>query len=171
MATSYRKVGRGGAGNYYSQQDIQDASKRAAEVLQNLLRYIIAYRYWIKDLEAQRLASSHQASGEDNTTPRYASSGRGGAGNVTDATLLAAAIKDTVDVTPALQESKQLGSGLHGRGGAGNYTATELASGEPEEREMQEMRREEVVKDVEAGLKPPEKAHLGIEKLTYDTPD
>ena len=28
----YRKVGRGGAGNYYSQQDIQDASHQLSEV-------------------------------------------------------------------------------------------------------------------------------------------
>lgn len=29
---TYRKVGRGGAGNYYSSQDIQQAQKQAAEV-------------------------------------------------------------------------------------------------------------------------------------------
>ena len=28
----YRKIGRGGAGNYYSKQDIEDAAQRAAEV-------------------------------------------------------------------------------------------------------------------------------------------
>lgn len=28
----YRKVGRGGAGNYYSQKDIEEASKKAAQV-------------------------------------------------------------------------------------------------------------------------------------------
>ena len=29
----YRKVGRGGAGNYYSKKDIDELSKRVAEVL------------------------------------------------------------------------------------------------------------------------------------------
>lgn len=29
---TYRKIGRGGAGNYYSKQDIEDAAKSAAEV-------------------------------------------------------------------------------------------------------------------------------------------
>lgn len=28
----YKKIGRGGAGNYYSKQDIDDAAKNAAEV-------------------------------------------------------------------------------------------------------------------------------------------
>ena len=87
---------------------------------------------------------------------------------MTDTTSLAAATKDTVDVTPALQESKQSGAGLYGRGGAGNYRGAEMASREPEEREMQEMKRAEVERDVEAALQAPEKAHLGIEKLAYD---
>ena len=33
----YRKVGRGGAGNYYSQKDVEDAAKKAAEVCEALL--------------------------------------------------------------------------------------------------------------------------------------
>lgn len=32
---SYRKIGRGGAGNFYSKQDIEEAARRAAEVCQN----------------------------------------------------------------------------------------------------------------------------------------
>lgn len=29
---TYRKIGRGGAGNYYSKQDVEEAARRAAEV-------------------------------------------------------------------------------------------------------------------------------------------
>lgn len=37
---TYRKVGRGGAGNYYNSQDIQQAQKQAAEVrTQNQTRH------------------------------------------------------------------------------------------------------------------------------------
>lgn len=40
FAMEYRKVGRGGAGNYYSEQDIQDASRRLSEVV--LCRFRLA---------------------------------------------------------------------------------------------------------------------------------
>jgi hypothetical protein len=60
------------------------------------------------------------------------------------------------------RKEAQLGR-TYGRGGAGNY-----GSGEEERREAEEKRREEerrgyerVVRDVEMGLREPEKAHLG----------
>ena len=90
---------------------------------------------------------------------------------MTDASTLVSATKDTVNVTPALEENKPPEAGHYGRGGAGNYRESISGPSEPEEREMQEMKRAEVVRDVEMGLKSPEKAHLGTEKLTYDTPN
>ena len=90
---------------------------------------------------------------------------------MTETNTLTAATKDTVNITPALEESKPPETGHYGRGGAGNYRESVSGPREPEEREMQEMRRTDVVKDVEMGLQSPEKAHLGTEKLTYDTPN
>ena len=52
-----------------------------------------------------------------------------------------------------------------GRGGAGNYHLTGREGGEDQERDRErerERREGEVVRDVEAGLRVPEKAHLGM---------
>ena len=43
----YSKVGRGGAGNFYSQQDVQTVSKRAMEVKQFAGRVDIR---WVNDV-------------------------------------------------------------------------------------------------------------------------
>jgi len=76
-----------------------------------------------------------------------------------------------VDVTASLKESKPPGIGYYGRGGAGNYRSGNAEKQEDEEgiSEKQEKLHQQVVKDVESGLKEPEKAHLGGEKLEYDT--
>lgn len=87
---------------------------------------------------------------------------------------MAAGTNANVDVTPSLQENKLLKLGYYGRGGAGNYRTPD-----PEQaREVVKNRlgarekvQQKIVKDVEIGLKEPEKAHLGREGLGYDTPN
>lgn len=103
--------------------------------------------------------------------PEYASSGRGGAGNYASSTKLAAATAENTNVTPALQENKppEVG-GYHGRGGAGNYKGEDEEKKKADEQRAsiaQEKAHQQVVKDVEAGLQEPQKAHLGKEKLDY----
>lgn len=70
-------------------------------------------------------------------------------------------------MTPSLQETKPPEIGHYGRGGAGNYRSGSVdARRTADARRKSEIHEEvhlQVVKDVEAGLKEPEKAHLGRE--------
>ena len=73
-------------------------------------------------------------------------------------------------MTPALEESKPPQTGYYGRGGAGNYRTGDIETKDAERKAMEARNRlhQQVVKDVESGLKEPEKAHLGSEKLQSD---
>ncbi|KAI9816451.1 MAG: hypothetical protein M1827_001583 [Pycnora praestabilis] len=155
-AEVYRRVGRGGAGNYYSQKDVQDATKRTAE-----------------DLEA---AKTTTASTSDEEPPQvvqdYAHMGRGGAGNYYSPPDLQqngtfAGSNNAGEATAAVSEGSGADKGYRGRGGAGNYIAgneeTRKVEAEKQAKEMQEGVHVKVMQDVEAGLAPPPKAHLGQE--------
>ncbi|KAG4432596.1 hypothetical protein IFR05_011921 [Cadophora sp. M221] len=65
MSEVYRKVGRGGAGNYYSKQDIVDATKNTG------------------DIESQTPSTTTNTSTatQASPAPEYLHTGRGGAGN------------------------------------------------------------------------------------------
>ncbi|KAL8854790.1 MAG: hypothetical protein Q9221_000296 [Calogaya cf. arnoldii] len=141
----YRKVGRGGAGNYYSSQDIQQAQKQAAE-----------------DVEAlPMIAAEHRA--PDAKEPEYIHSGRGGAGNYSSASDPAER-KRSVDMPPSTRERTVPEGGFYGRGGAGNLRGSDKGPSEEgtemTERDVQKQAYEDTVTDVEKGLKAPEKAHL-----------
>ncbi|KAK0113188.1 hypothetical protein ONS95_014886 [Cadophora gregata] len=162
MSDIYRKVGRGGAGNYYSKKDIADATKNSS------------------DLESQ--TSSH-TKGPNTTShghaPEYQHTGRGGAGNwVQPAELqshgLAQQSEDihsTETTRPAeapvqrvMGSSKPTYRG--GRGGAGNYFDDGEEARRLEEEKVEEERRKrevqgKVEEDVERGLKKPERAYSG----------
>lgn len=135
----YQKVGRGGAGNFYTPQDVEKASKETS-----------------KDVEAQRNAASGGIEDLESQGRRFSTSGRGGAGNFTTRDMLAAGTTANIDVTPSMQENKPPELGHYGRGGAGNYRTPE-----PEKRRGEKDTSEAREKDVEIGLTEPEKAHLG----------
>ncbi|KAM0334298.1 hypothetical protein ACHAQA_001321 [Verticillium albo-atrum] len=150
MSDVYRKTGRGGAGNYYSKQDVEQAEKaKAAE-----------------DLEAQRTTTNTSTiTASAPARDAYARGGRGGAGNFHDPATLPAAREqeDAADKTrTAVNASLARASnrGYSGRGGAGNWTTKEeaAAKGEEEVRKVEELERK-VVEDVEAGLAMPPRAH------------
>ena len=105
----------------------------------------------------------------EKSRSEYAHSGRGGAGNYTNASELAESTAQTAGVTPSLQESKPPETGHYGRGGAGNYRIGDSERMKMEQGKIEAAHQKKVyqqaVKDVEAGLKEPEKAHLGSEKL------
>ena len=123
-----------------------------------------------QDLEAQGNAPVASAEDVKRAQSDYASSGRGGAGNYTSTAKLAAATAENTNVTPALQQAKPPEVGYCGRGGAGNYKGEDVEKRKEEERRasvIQEKAHQQVVKDVDAGLQEPQKAHLGSEKLEY----
>ncbi|KAI9869674.1 MAG: hypothetical protein M1830_005227, partial [Pleopsidium flavum] len=91
---TYHKTGRGGAGNYYSPRDIEEATKRSAEVAISIpisISITIPPLPWYstkpsltpcKDLEAQPLPPSTTTTTTSTSALQdYAHSGRGGAGN------------------------------------------------------------------------------------------
>ncbi|KAL8768804.1 MAG: hypothetical protein Q9209_005093 [Squamulea sp. 1 TL-2023] len=142
---TYHKVGRGGAGNYYSSQDIEQVQKQAAE-----------------DVEAQS-SYAGELGATDNQQPEYVHSGRGGAGNYSSASDTAER-KRSVDMPPSIRERTVPEGGFYGRGGAGNLRGSEGGpSREDDEKKASEVQKqayEETVLDVEKGLRAPEKAHL-----------
>ncbi|KAI0122262.1 hypothetical protein F4814DRAFT_408119 [Daldinia grandis] len=175
--TVYRRSGRGGAGNFYSQQDIEEATKRKSE-----------------DLEAQK--SQPLADDEPLTDPAdgpaqpvaapivgpttsgartYVRSGRGGVGNFVDvpspsiATMAPTAGSTTHTSNPQDQSDSQSpptsprrGGALSGRGGAGNWTS-EHGEGEPYDQEQERKRREaldaHILEDIRDSLPQPPKIH------------
>ena len=84
---------------------------------------------------------------------------------MTEKAKVTASTQETMDTTPALQETNPASEGHWGRGGAGNYRASVSGPSKPAEREMEDWKRN----DLELGLQAPEQAHLGSEKLSNDT--
>ncbi|KAL8949830.1 MAG: hypothetical protein Q9222_004095 [Ikaeria aurantiellina] len=144
---AYQNFGRGGAGNYYSKQDIQEIQKQAAN-----------------DIEAQPTTAG-ELRAADTKAPEYIHSGRGGAGNYSNASDTVERQK-SVDMMPNSREGTVPEGGFYGRGGAGNMRSSTESSAEEIERRASETQKkayEEAVQDVEKGLQPPEKAHLARE--------
>ncbi|KAL8924775.1 MAG: hypothetical protein Q9208_003865 [Pyrenodesmia sp. 3 TL-2023] len=144
---TYQKFGRGGAGNYYSKQDIQEVQKRAAS-----------------DVEAQQPTNERGAEATPATT-EFVHSGRGGAGNYSSASDVAER-KRSVDMTPSTRERTVPEGGFYGRGGAGNLRGAaegEAREGVEASQKQKQAYYEKAVEDVEQGLRAPEKAHLANE--------
>ncbi|OTA91551.1 hypothetical protein M434DRAFT_397077 [Hypoxylon sp. CO27-5] len=172
MADVYRRSGRGGAGNFYSQKDIEEVTKKAAES---------------KDPEAQN--PQHFPDDEPPTDPAdvpsqtasqfvsaassgtYARSGRGGAGNFVDpagisegsALPTSSSTTTTAVSRPHQPPPTNPRSGLSGRGGAGNWTSTEETKEEVYDPEQEHKRREaldaNILKDIRESLPQPPKIH------------
>ena len=121
-----------------------------------------------QDVEAQQNSVHSQRNNADAPRPEYALAGRGGAGNYMP-TATAAAAATPGDLSTSTKQGNIPESGYAGRGGAGNFRgdATEKMKLDiiAREREADEKAYEETVKDVEQGLKPPQKAHLSGDKL------
>ncbi|RFU77186.1 hypothetical protein TARUN_5045 [Trichoderma arundinaceum] len=146
-----RKVGRGGAGNYVSSKQAEEASK---------------------DLEAQELKA---IASTPSTAPSQgpARAGRGGAGNFFDPTYAARNEGQLADETGAAVASRLKKNpqphraGWSGRGGAGNFNPDQAAENErrqEEERGVVAELDKKIKEAVEGALKLPEKAHRNLSK-------
>lgn len=101
----------------------------------------------------------------ESTPAEFIHSGRGGAGNYSNAAD-AAERKRSVDMAPTTREHTVPQGGFYGRGGAGNLRGSEGDLKEEVERTASHKQRqayEKTVEDVEQGLRAPEKAHLANE--------
>ncbi|KAK4456285.1 hypothetical protein QBC34DRAFT_420016 [Podospora aff. communis PSN243] len=154
----YRRVGRGGAGNWYSKKDVEEAEKAQASA----------------DLEAQKAAVTPAPA--TDSAPVYARAGRGGAGNFKDQASAAASIKaerEEAERTKAAVAATagKARVGLSGRGGVGNWSDSTTPLGavvQQEEQQKVEDLELKVLKDVEAGLAMPAPAyhHPGPDRET-----
>ncbi|KAI5926568.1 hypothetical protein F4810DRAFT_655004 [Camillea tinctor] len=166
MADVYRRTGRGGAGNFYSQKDVDEVNAAAANT---------------KDLEAQKTPSTSDPSTHPHPLrsspiiygsgcpeiPLRSSSGRGGAGNFTAPSTTNPSSSTTpppTTTTTDLSTSPTTGGTISGRGGAGNWTSSQTGGeerGEMEEAEREKQRRADLAREVRESVLPrlPPKIH------------
>lgn len=154
----YKRVGRGGAGNFYSKKDVEDVAKASMVPT---------------DLEAQKTASSLAHPPPTTGGPaQYSRAGRGGAGNFYDGGGDPATVADSVEREAEARKAQALvgaslaqpkNGGLGGRGGAGNWSDSGSSSSSglvpPWERQTMDQLQAKIVKDVDAGLTPPPKTY------------
>ncbi len=164
----YRKVGRGGAGNFYSPRDVGDIAKHVNQVhdIESALKSQINIRP--QDLEAQTATRDTPIADPEARPSDFAHSGRGGAGNYKP-TANSTAPGIASDLSTSIKQAPIPEGGHGGRGGVGNYRGSVSLEGRQAEVErankLQEEAYAKTVEDVEKGMKPPEKAHLVNEKI------
>ncbi|KAK3944643.1 hypothetical protein QBC46DRAFT_373918 [Diplogelasinospora grovesii] len=154
----FRRVGRGGAGNWYSKKDVEEADKKRTT----------------SDVEAQNPATPVVAPSEPSqqqpSVPVYARAGRGGAGNFHDPANIPALgpqeMEKEVAAVAAAKQHKPSGTGLSGRGGMGNWmggndgsAAEDTRRKEEDEQKMQEEVEMKVLKEVDTGLAMPPRTY------------
>ncbi|KAL2752501.1 hypothetical protein ACRALDRAFT_1072421 [Sodiomyces alcalophilus JCM 7366] len=140
MPERYQTVGRGGAGNYMSQGQIEQARRASSD-----------------DLDAKKVTTNQTTT---SVLSNYAPTGRGGSGNFHDPATLP--VSD-----PQLEETKTARPtgrtyAYSGRGGAGNWgTAAATAAGPNSTltADRIEALERKVMQDVEAGLAMPPRVH------------
>ncbi|SPO00521.1 uncharacterized protein DNG_03269 [Cephalotrichum gorgonifer] len=141
MSDVFRRAGgRGGAGNFISQNDVNAAQPN-------------------EDLEAQKLPAQAQAPVQQQPQP-YARVGRGGAGNFHDSANLPEESREEVAerTGTAVAAPSARRSGLTGRGGVGNWSDSATAPQDPDARKKEELANK-VVRNVDAELPMPPKIY------------
>ncbi|KAI1808607.1 hypothetical protein F4811DRAFT_499993 [Daldinia bambusicola] len=160
----YRRSGRGGAGNFYSQKDIEEVAKRKSQDLEAQKPQPFADDEPLTDPAdgPAQPAATPAISSTSNGTRTYARAGRGGAGNFVDVPSSSVATV-TPPSTSAAQDQAHIQQPRHsGRGGAGNWTS-EHAGSEPHDQEEERKRREaldaHILEDIRDSLPQPPKIH------------
>ncbi|KAI1469364.1 uncharacterized protein F4812DRAFT_422826 [Daldinia caldariorum] len=164
----YRRSGRGGAGNFYSQKDIDEAAKRKSQDLEAQTPQTRADDEPLADPAdgPAQPAATPTVSSASNGARTYARAGRGGAGNFVDVPSSSEVATVTVAApssTPTAQDQAHIQPPRHsGRGGAGNWTS-EHAGAEPYDQEQERKRREaldaHILQDIRDSLPQPPKIH------------
>ncbi|KAJ4391397.1 hypothetical protein N0V93_005014 [Gnomoniopsis smithogilvyi] len=147
--SGFVRTGRGGAGNFINQKDVEEAEKAQHA----------------NDPESQPASAPPVVPASQ--APQYVRSGRGGAGNFADPPTLAEsqAREDVVDRTEVAVNTSQAGKprvGLSGRGGAGNWTDSDAAKDSDADNDVQSRQsriEDKIVHDIEASLPPPPRTY------------
>ncbi|KAL2881309.1 hypothetical protein SGCOL_003259 [Colletotrichum sp. CLE4] len=131
MSDVFRKVGRGGSGNFFSKKEVDNAERANPE-----------------DIEAQKSTDVAASS----TSPT--SSGPDLFARTKQQEELASKTQAAVNASIARSAAR----GASGRGGAGNYTGSVPGAETTEEVKRKEALEKKIIEDVEAGLPMPPKA-------------
>ncbi|KAI2624039.1 hypothetical protein GGS26DRAFT_593558 [Hypomontagnella submonticulosa] len=173
MADVYRRSGRGGAGNFYSQKEIDETMKRKSEDLEAQKSQQVPADEPPSDpadvpAQSPQIASAiSSGAGASAGVKTYARSGRGGAGNFVDPTNVVQGPASPTPTSPTAGAPKQhqpsRSAGLSGRGGAGNWTEQKGGEGAPYDAEQERKRREaldaHILQDIRDSLPQPPKIH------------
>ncbi|KAJ0109193.1 hypothetical protein N8I77_008064 [Diaporthe amygdali] len=149
MSDVFRRIGRGGAGNFIPEKEIQEA-ERAQHA---------------HDPESQKSEATAAPIAEAAAAhpPQYVRVGRGGSGNYTEPPTIAESQdrQDVVERTKAAVSASQAGkprTGFSSRGGAGNWTEDAPADDSEEVTKQQEI-ADKVKEDINSSLPPPPKTY------------
>ncbi|TGO32830.1 hypothetical protein BHYA_0286g00110 [Botrytis hyacinthi] len=173
---AYKKVGRGGAGNFYSKQDVERSNGTSDLEAQSSSSSIN------QNKSPSLLSQALRSKGVAGPPPEYQHTGRGGAGNFTSpASLVNSGLTQTltnydnptINPAPPSSSPRNVRSSMQsvvykgGRGGAGNYDWESDEASRETQRISEENSRKEIEKKVvgeidgdgEQGLKKPGKAY------------
>ncbi|KAL1871403.1 hypothetical protein Daus18300_004770 [Diaporthe australafricana] len=149
MSDVFRRIGRGGAGNFIPEKEIQEA-ERAQHA---------------HDPESQKseAVASAPTSAPASHPLQYVRVGRGGSGNYTEPPTIAESLdrQDVVERTKAAVSASQAGkprTGFSSRGGAGNWTEDAPADDSEESTKQQEI-ADKVKQDINSSLAPPPRTY------------
>ncbi|KAI0386087.1 hypothetical protein F5Y04DRAFT_115702 [Hypomontagnella monticulosa] len=171
MADVYRRSGRGGAGNFYSQKEIDEAMKQKPEDLEAQKSQQVPADDPPSDpanvpAQSPQIASAiSSGTGASSGVKTYARSGRGGAGNFVDPTSVVQGPASPTSTSPSTSQPHQSSrnAGLSGRGGAGNWSEQKEGEGAPYDAEQERKRREaldaHILQDIRDSLPQPPKIH------------
>lgn len=171
----FRKVGRGGAGNFISVKDGETAPEDKVLLfpcVRKNCRLLIPESNLIASQDLERQDTNHIVTTvQDSATgTQPIRAGRGGAGNYMDPSQLPDAedknrISKEVSAAVTSSLKKNPFRAMGGRGGAGNWAGEDMGKREEEEgKSTAEELERQVKEEVEKGLKVPEKVHHGREK-------
>lgn len=168
----YRKVGRGGAGNFHVASPADKAAKvrkKAPCIMWFFFLPQLTFVVLPKDLEAQvsPTTTAAVAPPSSSTANGLSRAGRGGAGNYIAASDLPNAQEQrelAAAVSASLKKHPHVKSGLAGRGGAGNYTVDDAAADSGKQGEEVEDVERRVREEVDKELKMPDKVHRAYDR-------
>ncbi len=179
MATDvFRRAGRGGAGNYWSKKDIEEAERTLPKVCLALPTSRVECANACcrrlpsnpaanaaggpQELDAQKKVPGASADAAGQSGPVYNRAGRGGAGNFHDTDTVAEVLEKEEEAQRAraalAASSAKPKAGLSGRGGLGNWTDNSQEAEEDERKKKQAMEAR-ILQDVELGLAMPARTY------------
>ncbi|KAK7736820.1 hypothetical protein SLS63_003169 [Diaporthe eres] len=164
MSDVFRRIGRGGAGNFIPEKEIQEAAQ-AQQAQPILITSPLPQDPESQKHEAEAAgAAPLPASAAASHPPQYVRVGRGGSGNYTEPPTIAESQdrQDVLERTKAAVSASQAGkprAGFSSRGGAGNWTDDAPPVDDSEESTKRQEIADKVKEELNSSLPPPPKTY------------